>query len=638
MQGFPSILKDINPDAARLAELVKKPGRRAPAELCATTSPASFRAAKVPPAAKLWWPGLAQALDGAAQESRERLQTTARSLDVSENNAPRPPMRPADQEFEAAPGLKVLPGAGPGRWHGQLGIGHDGMPLVKPTPLPPNSNSNEFKWEAHMGQCYNARKSDSLPLDRDAPDTRPEVCKLRHRAYKRDLPRASVIIVFHNEIASALLRSVHSVLNQSPPELLSEIILVDDNSVPAGGRFSKERWERLQGELVDYLQKLPKVRLVRLGERRGLMLARMEGAWRAGAEVVVFLDSHIEATPGWLEPLLARIQEDRRHVVVPNILGIHFDNFGYQGSSGLGVLSFTWTLGQRPLPTASDGSEIKKSPIMAGGLFAAEKAFFMKLGGYDPEMKFYGGEEMEIGFRTWQCGGDIEFVPCSRVYHIFRTSTYWQGKDSAGVAYQVPGFEITRNKLRAAAVWMDEFEPLVRYASPPLPEDTTLGDLSPRVELRRKLQCKPFRWYLKTVAKDVYAPQVEGLRAGSLKNGLLNACFDTLGGERPGLYPCHGQHGTQGLVIDGQGMIRIPLSMYARCLSRAERGTVRLDTCSDKDEKGRQHWILSDGRLQLQGSDECLHTTSKMGDSIPYSLRVGPCHQSLDQKWEWQVW
>eukprot|EP00439_Symbiodinium_sp_Y106_P070850 s4323_g12.t1 len=32
MQGFPSILKEINPDAARLAELVKKPGRRAPAE------------------------------------------------------------------------------------------------------------------------------------------------------------------------------------------------------------------------------------------------------------------------------------------------------------------------------------------------------------------------------------------------------------------------------------------------------------------------------------------------------------------------------------------------------------------------------------------------------------------------------
>ena len=41
------------------------------------------------------------------------------------------------------------------------------------------------------------------------------------------------------------------------------------------------------------------------------MLARMEGAWRAVADMLVFLDSHIEATPGWLEPLLARIVEDR---------------------------------------------------------------------------------------------------------------------------------------------------------------------------------------------------------------------------------------------------------------------------------------------------------------------------------------
>eukprot|EP00439_Symbiodinium_sp_Y106_P086003 s42_g30.t1 len=101
------------------------------------------------------------------------------------------------------------------------------------------------------------------------------------------------MLAIARQIASALLRSVHSVLNQSPPELLVEIILVDDNSIPAAGRFPKdgveERWERLQGELVDYLRKLPKVRLVRLGERRGLMLARMEGAWRASAEVVVFL-------------------------------------------------------------------------------------------------------------------------------------------------------------------------------------------------------------------------------------------------------------------------------------------------------------------------------------------------------------
>lgn len=549
------------------------------------------------------------------------------------DNAPRPPARPGDIEHDAAPGLEELPGAGPGRWHGRLGLGPDGMPLVKPTPLPSNSDTDEFKRQAHMGQCYNAAKSDSIPLDRQAPDTRPEICKMRHRSYPNDLQRASVVIVFHNEVASILLRSVHSVLNQSPQGLLQEIILVDDASVADPGRFTQERWLKLQSPLEDYLKKLPKVRLVRLGQRRGLMLARMEGAWRAQAEVVVFLDSHIEASPGWLEPLLARIKQDRRHVVVPNILGIDFDNLAFEGSSGLGVLSFTWTLGQRPMPTKT-GSEIQKSSIMAGGLFAADKAFFMHLGGYDPDMKFYGGEEMEIGFRTWQCGGDIEYVPCSRVYHIFRSARYWQGTDSAGVAYKVPGFEIIRNKLRAAAVWMDEYEVLVQHASAPLPHGVTLGDLEARKSLRQRLKCKSFKWYLENVAKEVFVPSINGLRAGALRNVKLDACIDTLGGNRPGAYPCHGQHGTQAIVIDGQGMLRIPLLMYEKCLTAGSvEQPVALTPCDAS--KGNQRWSHREGRLQLEGTAICLGSPSETFHKLPFALKMSQCSDGQDQQWQW---
>ena len=44
------------------------------------------------------------------------------------------------------------------------------------------------------------------------------------------LPTTSVVIIFHNEAWTVLLRTVHCVIDRSPPQLLREIILVDDFS------------------------------------------------------------------------------------------------------------------------------------------------------------------------------------------------------------------------------------------------------------------------------------------------------------------------------------------------------------------------------------------------------------------------
>ena len=54
-------------------------------------------------------------------------------------------------------------------------------------------------------------------------------CKAPNR-FLGDLPDTSVIICFHNEAWSVLLRTVHSVMDRSPSHLLKEIILVDDAS------------------------------------------------------------------------------------------------------------------------------------------------------------------------------------------------------------------------------------------------------------------------------------------------------------------------------------------------------------------------------------------------------------------------
>ena len=56
------------------------------------------------------------------------------------------------------------------------------------------------------------------------------VYRCHSKTYDYDLPAASIIICFHNEALSALLRTVHTVLQRSPSHLIHEIILINDAS------------------------------------------------------------------------------------------------------------------------------------------------------------------------------------------------------------------------------------------------------------------------------------------------------------------------------------------------------------------------------------------------------------------------
>ncbi|KAK5858893.1 hypothetical protein PBY51_003002 [Eleginops maclovinus] len=369
--------------------------------------------------------------------------------------------------------------------------------------------------QAYRENGFNIYVSDRISLNRSVPDIRNPNCI--KKLYAEKLPNTSIIIPFHNEGWSSLLRTVHSVLNRSPPQLIAEIILVDD--------FSDK--EHLKEALEKYMVRLPKVRILRTKKREGLIRTRLLGAGAAKGEVITFLDSHCEANVNWLPPLLDRIAENRKTIVCPMIDVIDHDNFGYETQAGDAMRgAFDWEMYYKRIPIPNelqkdDPSEPFESPVMAGGLFAVDRKWFWELGGYDTGLEIWGGEQYEISFKVWMCGGRMEDIPCSRVGHIYRKY----------VPYKVPGgVSLARNLKRVAEVWMDEYAEYI-YQRRPEYRHLSAGDMTAQKELRNRLNCMNFKWFMNKVAWDLpkHYPPVEPPAGawGEVRNVGSSMCLES---------------------------------------------------------------------------------------------------------------
>nr|CAI5852419.1 unnamed protein product [Callosobruchus analis] len=442
--------------------------------------------------------------------------------------------------------------------------------------------------ELYKVNGFNAALSDKIALDRAVPDIRHSGCK--SKKYLKKLPYVSVIVPFHNEHWTTLLRTVVSVVNRSPDHLLKEIILVDDASTKP---FSKK-------PLDDYLARnLTKARVIHLPERSGLIRARLAGARQATSDVLIFLDSHTEANVNWLPPLLEPIAQDYKTCVCPFIDVIQYETFQYRSQDEGARGAFDWEFFYKRLPLLPDDlkhpTEPFRSPVMAGGLFAISRKFFWELGGYDEGLDIWGGEQYELSFKIWQCGGQLVDAPCSRVGHIYRKFSPFPNPGK--------GDFVGRNYRRVAEVWMDEYAQYL-YKRRPHYKLIDTGDLTEQKALRKKLKCKPFKWFMEKIAFDLprkYPPIEPGdFGVGEIRNlGAPELCVDA-------------QHKR------GDQIVRI-----AECLS-------------DTKKMGEQNFSLTWHKdIRIKGTSQCLDVSDPNDKA---DVVLFPCHGMRgNQYWKYDV-
>ncbi|XP_070176382.1 polypeptide N-acetylgalactosaminyltransferase 13-like isoform X2 [Littorina saxatilis] len=398
----------------------------------------------------------------------------------------------------------------------------------------------------------NVWASDVIPLNRLVPDSRFPGCA--GQPYPKDLPTTSVIIPFHDEWYSVLLRTVYSVINRTPRHLLWEIILVDDAS----------SMRKLKGELDNYIaNNFPEglVKVVRLKERVGLIRARMEGVRQATGEVIVIFDSHMEVNIQWLEPLLVQIQSDRKSLAMGILDYIDANTLKYNWKDHLTRYAFDWRLVFfetyfRPDLYGQSDADPKRGTMMVGAAFAVDRKYFLELGGYDEGMDVWGGENLELSWRVWMCGGSLIHIPCSKLGHIARVQPYSfpAGRRQTEV----------HNYKRAVELWMeDDHKKFVQDYFPEM-KDADPGDLTERRKLKEKLKCKNFTWYLDNIWPELAVFGRNSTAWGTIRNAATNVCLDNhsfLFTYAEPLYAdqCHGTLCTQGFTLTKEGLLRSSL-------------------------------------------------------------------------------
>jgi glycosyltransferase involved in cell wall biosynthesis len=256
--------------------------------------------------------------------------------------------------------------------------------------------------------------------------------------------RASVIIAAHNE-GQNLSRTIASCIDTTFG-LDCEIVVADDASV--------------DGSVETAISRFPHIQVQRHEHRLGVSPTRAMGAKFARGEVLLFLDGHTKPERDSLRHLMEDVERTGGEAIVtPRLAALdvrRWESDIEQVGDGYGLDLWTLECKWLPLrdlrPALENWRRLYESPALIGAVVAVGRELYAKLWGFDPHMRYWGVEDLDLGLKCWLMGNRILHDAEALVGHRFRTDF-----DN----YVVPPEYVLMNQLRLArkafthSVWAD---------------------------------------------------------------------------------------------------------------------------------------------------------------------------------------
>ncbi len=221
------------------------------------------------------------------------------------------------------------------------------------------------------------------------------------------LPEVAVVILNYNT-RGLLEQFIPKVLQSTYPNL--KLVIADNASSDGSADWVQQHY--------------PKVQLIRLAENLGYAAGYNQALQNVHTPYYVLLNSDVEVTPGWLEPLVHMMQSNPDIAACqPKIMAYHQrDSFEYAGASGgwIDAYGYPFCRGrvfdtlEKDLGQYDNPAEIFWA---SGACLMVHADRFHEANGFDPDF-FAHMEEIDLCWRLKNEGFQVWTCPLSTVFHM----------------------------------------------------------------------------------------------------------------------------------------------------------------------------------------------------------------------------